>query len=85
MLSAGAKTWVKASGLGSTNHGANARNAFVFEHFEIATFPLLGELAKRSDDAETEQAAAKCLAEDREMAATIDHNWENVLTLTLAG
>ena len=85
VLSAGAKAWVKASGVGGTNHGSNARNAFVFEHFEIATFSLLRELAERAEDAETEQVAAECLAEDVEMAATINRNWANVLTLTLAG
>ncbi len=84
-LSSGARAWVALSGLGGQNHGANARNAFVFEHLEIASLNLLRELALRADDDRTAQLADSCRAADEEMAATINRNWTNVLTLTLAG
>ncbi len=82
---AGARAWVAASGIGGQNHGANARNAFVFEHVEIAALKLIAELGDRAGDVETAALARHCLAEDEEMVATINRNWTNVLTLTLAG
>lgn len=84
-LSAGAKVWVRASSLGGPNHGSNARNAFVFEHLEIASLKLLEQLGDRADDEDSAELARFCLAHDEEMAATINRNWTNVLTLTLAG
>lgn len=84
-LGLGARGWVKAGSLGGTNHGANARNAFVFEHLEISSLKLLEQLAERAEDAETAALAAACCTEDEAMAATIDRNWTNVLTLSLAG
>jgi ferritin-like metal-binding protein YciE len=83
-LSSGARAWVRASGMSGTNHGANARNAFVFEHLEVASLSLLAELAERTGDEKTAEIAKACLTDDREMAATIDRNWTNVLTLSLS-
>lgn len=83
-MSFGARAWVRASGLGGTNHGANARNAFVFEHLEVASLNLLAKLAERTGDDRSAAIAQECLADDREMAATIDRNWTNVLTLALS-
>lgn len=83
-LTAGARAWISIGSLGGTNHGANARNAFVFEHFEIASLRLLAELAKRAEDEPTVELVERCIADDEEMAATINRNWTNVLTLTLA-
>ena len=80
----GARAWVAANGIGGQNHGANARNAFVFEHYEIASLKLLEQLADRTDDDSTLTLVRDCLADDEEMAANIDRNWTNVLTLTLA-
>ena len=84
-ISTGARGWVAVGGLGGTNHGANARNAFVFEHLEIASLKLLEQLGERAGDEVTVALARRCLAQDQEMAATIDRNWANVLTLDLAG
>ena len=80
----GARGWVTVNGIGGQNHGANARNAFVFEHLEIASLRLLEELAERNGDHETHELAGVCIADDVAMAATINRNWTNVLTLTLA-
>ena len=73
-----------AGRVGGQNHGANARDAFVFEHLEIATLHLLEQLAERAQDEPTAALARECRAADEEMAATINRNWVNVTTLSLA-
>jgi ferritin-like metal-binding protein YciE len=70
--------------IGGQNHGANARDAFVFEHLEIAAWELLEQLAGRLGDEETAELARSCRAEDDEMAAIIRRNFTNVLSLMLA-
>jgi ferritin-like metal-binding protein YciE len=70
--------------LGGQNHGANARDAFIFEHLEIALLELLERLATRAGDPETAAVAHACLLDDQAMAAKITRNWDNVLSLTLA-
>jgi ferritin-like metal-binding protein YciE len=80
-MSAGAMARAR---LGGENYGASARDAFVFEHLEIATLHLLEQLAERAQDPETAGLARACRAADEEMAATINRNWTNVLSLTLA-
>ena len=66
------------------NHGANARDAFVYEHLEIATLTLLELLADRAGDEATAEVARTCRADDDEMAALIRRNLTNVLSLMLA-
>lgn len=83
-FSIAAKSWVRANGVGGQNHGSNARNAFVFEHLEIASAKLHEQLAERAEDPPTAVLARYCLAQDEAMAATINRNWPNVLTLMLA-
>nr|MBA3328770.1 DUF892 family protein [Solirubrobacterales bacterium] len=83
-MSVGARARARLGALGGQNHGANARDAFVFEHLEIANLHLLEQIAERVDDRETAQLARACRADDEEMAATINRNWTNVLSLTLA-
>ncbi|MGI8800686.1 MAG: DUF892 family protein [Solirubrobacteraceae bacterium] len=83
-MSVGATARARIGAVGGQNHGANARDAFVFEHLEIACLALLEELALRSDDAQTAAAAHDCRVQDELMAATINRNWTNVLTLMLA-
>lgn len=70
--------------IGGQNHGASARDAFVFEHLEIASWELLEHLAERIGDAETAELARECRADDDEMAALIRRNFPNVLSLMLA-
>jgi ferritin-like metal-binding protein YciE len=73
-----------AGRIGGQNHGASARDAFVFEHLEIASWELLEQLAERVGDQETAELARDCRAEDDEMAALIRRNFPNVLSLMLA-
>ena len=83
-MGAGCALRARLGAIGGQNHGANARDAFVFEHLEIALLELLQRAATRAGDAETARLAAACLSDDEEMAATITRNWENVLSLSLA-
>ncbi len=81
---AGAAMRARLGAIGGQNHGANARDAFVFEHLEIALLELVERLARRSGDEQTARVAHDCLEEDLAMAAKITRNWENVLSLMLA-
>jgi ferritin-like metal-binding protein YciE len=83
-LGTGALLRVHLGGVGGQNHGANARDAFVFEHVEIACGEMLEQLAERAGDPQTAELARSCRAEDDEMAATIRRNFTNVLSLMLA-
>jgi len=83
-VSTGAAARARLGAIGGQNHGANARDAFVFEHLEIALLALLEQLAIRCGDETTAEAARECKAQDEAMAVTIDGNWSNVLSLTLA-
>jgi ferritin-like metal-binding protein YciE len=71
--------------IGGLNYGSGARDAFVYEHLEIASLELLERLAHRAGDTETEELARSVREEDEAMAATIRRNFENVLSLMLAG
>lgn len=70
--------------IGGQNHGAAARDAFVFEHLEIASWELLEHLAERTADSETAELARSCRGDDDDMAALIRRNFPNVLSLMLA-
>ncbi len=83
-MSAGATMRARLGGIGGQNHEANARDAFVFEHLEIATLHMLEQLAERAQDERTAALARDCRAADEEMASTINRNWVNVTSLTLA-
>ncbi len=82
---AAALTRAQLGRVGGLNYGFGARDAFVYEHLEIASLELLERLARRTGDPETEELA-RCLREqDEAMAATIRRNFDNVLSLMLAG
>jgi hypothetical protein len=70
--------------IGGQNHGANARDAYVFEHLEIATYHLLEKVAERAGDTETAELARAHRGDNCEMGHKIRRNWENVLSLLLA-
>lgn len=83
-MGAGSAARARLGAIGGQNHGANARDAFVFEHLEIANLHLLEQLATRAGDEATAEVARACCAADEEQAATICSNFTNVLTLMLA-
>jgi len=79
-----ARARVALGRIGGQNHGANARDAYVFEHLEIATYHLLENVAERAGDTETAQLARDHRGDNCEMGQKIRRNWENVLSLLLA-
>ena len=64
--------------------GHNARDAYVTEHLEIASYELLRRVAERAGDEETAQACAEILEQERAMAQFIDDNWDRFAAFSLA-
>lgn len=84
VIGAGSAVRARVSTVGGMDFGAAARDAFVFEHLEIALAHLLEQLASRAGDEQTAEVARDVRGQDEEMAAVINRNWTNVLSLTLA-
>ena len=83
-VGAGAALRARAATIGGMDFGAMARDAFVFEHLEIAQAHLIEQLADRAGHAPVAAVAREIREEDEAMAATISRNWTNVLSLALA-
>lgn len=84
VLGGAAAARARVGRIGGQNHGANARDAYIFEHAEIACLELLERLAEHAGDRETADLARACRADDEAMAAKIQSNWDNVLRLLMA-
>jgi ferritin-like metal-binding protein YciE len=61
----------------------NARDAYVVEHFEIATYEILERLAEQADDDATAEVAKRNRADEEEMAKKIDKSWDRFLEVSL--
>jgi ferritin-like metal-binding protein YciE len=63
--------------------GRNARDCYTTEHTEIAAHELLKRVAARAGDGETAAACEEILAQERQMAAVIEQNWDRFVELAL--
>lgn len=62
----------------------DARDGYLNEQLEIASYELLMRLAERAGDQETVEIARTNLADEKAMADKIASSWDKVIDLTLA-
>lgn len=63
--------------------GKHARDGYVAEHLEIASYEMLQRVAARAGDEETADAARRNLADEEAMARTIAGSWDLAVDLSL--
>jgi ferritin-like metal-binding protein YciE len=61
----------------------NARDAYMTEHLEIASYELLRRVAQHAGDEETAQACLDILEQERAMAQFVDERWDRFTELAL--
>jgi ferritin-like metal-binding protein YciE len=61
----------------------NARDGFVTEHLEIATYELLERFARRAGDEATAEIAKRNRRDEEAMAQKIAANWDKFVELTI--
>ena len=61
----------------------NARDGYMAEHLEIASYQLLERLAEKAGDQQTAEVARRNRSDEEEMARRIDASWDRALELTL--
>jgi ferritin-like metal-binding protein YciE len=65
------------------NAGRNARDGYVAEHMEIASYELLERVARRAGDEDTAHVAERNRADEEAMAQKIASSWDRVVELSL--
>jgi ferritin-like metal-binding protein YciE len=63
--------------------GRGARDAYVTEHLEIASYELLRRVAERAGDEETARACRDILEQERAMAQFLEENWDRAAEQSL--
>lgn len=63
---------------------SNARDAFVTEQFEIASYELLERIAKRCGDDATAEVARRNREDEQAMARKISKHWDRFVDQTVA-
>jgi ferritin-like metal-binding protein YciE len=65
--------------------GRNARDGFVTEQLEVASYELLERIARKAGDDETADVARQNRVEDQAMAKRLADNWDKFAELSLQG
>ena len=63
--------------------GRNARDAYMTEHLEIASYQLLERIAERAGDTKTAEVARKNRRDEEAMAKKIESNWDDIAERSL--